>query len=149
MRASLSRLRMLVAPITIGAAVLFSGRTEIHAEDVPSLQKENGPYMVVARVFRGEAAQKSARALASELKQEHKLPAYIYKRSPKGEGRLEEIAVLVGDAKTPKECESIWIQVKRISPRCLADSPGLFSRNLFFAVRTINPLNPTAKPPIK
>jgi hypothetical protein len=149
MRASLSRVCMLVAPITVGAAVLFSGSTVLHAEDVPSLQKENGPYMVLARVFRGVDAEKSAKALASELRQEHKLPAYLYQPLPKGAKRYEEMAVLVGDAKTLKECDSILKQVKAISPRCLDDMPLSFGRNLSRAFRTTNPLNPTVKLPVK
>jgi hypothetical protein len=141
---------MMVAPITIGAGVLFLlGSTELHAEDVPSLQKENGPYMVLARVFRGVDAEKSAKTLASELRQDHKLPSYIYQRIGKGAGSFDEVAVLVGDAKTLKECESIYKQVKAISPRCLAEMPHLFRRDLSNAYRITNPLNPTVKPPIK
>ena len=149
MRKSLSHLCVLIAPIAVGAAVLFSGSTALHAEDVPSLQKENGPYMVLARVFRGVDAEKLAKALASELRQEHKLPAYIYQRFRKGNDPYDEVAVLVGDAKTLKESESILKQVRAISPRCLAHVPKLYRRDLARAYRTTNPLNPPAKPPIK
>ena len=138
---------MLIGPITVGAVVLFSGSTALHAEDVPSLQKENGPYMVVARVFRGVDADKSAKALASELRQEHKLPAYIYQPFPKG--NFDEVAVLVGNAKTLKESESILKQVRAISPHCLADVPKLYRRDLARAYRITNPLNPPANRPIK
>jgi hypothetical protein len=146
MRASLSRICTLIVPIGVGAAVLFSGSPELLAEDVPSLQKENGPYMVVARVFRGVGAEKSAKALASELTHEHKLPAYLY-QLPRGAKRYEEMAVLVGDAKTLKESESILKQVRAISPRCLADRQ-FSERDLARAFRTRNPLLP-ARPPIK
>jgi hypothetical protein len=149
MRESLSRVCLLIAPITVGAAVLFSGGTALHAEDVPSLQKENGPYMVLARVFRGVDAEKLAKALASELRQEHKLSAYIYQRFRKGKDPFDEVAVLVGDAQTLKESESILKQVRAISPRCLADVSKLHRRDLARAYRTTNPLNPPANRPIK
>jgi hypothetical protein len=35
----------------------------------------------------------------------------------------EEVAVVVGDAKSLKEQEALLKQVKRINPRCLADRP--------------------------
>jgi hypothetical protein len=149
MRESLSRVGPLIALVTIGAAVVFSGSTALHAEDVPSLQKENGPYMVLARVFRGVDAERFAKVLAAELRQEHKLPAYTYQRFRKGNDSFDEVAVLVGDAKTLKESESILKQVRDISPRCLADVPKLYRRDLARAYRVTNPLNPPANPPIK
>ena len=41
------------------------------------LTKENGPFMVLARVFRGPQAEKMALALVKELRNEFHLPAYI------------------------------------------------------------------------
>ena len=61
MRSVVSRFYTLIGPITVAAAVFFLGSTELRAaNDVPSLQKENGPYMVVARVFRGPDAERRA-----------------------------------------------------------------------------------------
>ena len=41
------------------------------------LTKENGPFMVLAKVFRGPDAEKMALALCKELRQDFDLPAYI------------------------------------------------------------------------
>ena len=41
------------------------------------LTKENGPFMVMAKVFRGPDAEKMALALCMELRQDFGLPAYI------------------------------------------------------------------------
>ena len=146
MMALLSRVCTLIVPLTVGAAVLFSGSTELRGDDVPSLQKENGPYMVLARTFRGPDAVKFAKALALELRQEYKLPAYLYDWTPKGDDRLGASVVLVGNAKTLKESESILKQVKAISPRCLADMPNPGQRSLARAYRTPNPLAPARRP---
>jgi len=142
-----SRFYPLIGPITVAAAVAFSGSTELRADDVPSLQKENGPYLVVARVFRGPDAERRAKALTSELRQENKLPAYLW--SPNGDAKKGGIAVLVGDAKTPLENESLVKQVKAINPRCLADVLNPSQRSLAGAYRTRNPLLPDPKLRIK
>ena len=97
--------------------------------------------MVMARVFRGPDAEKFAKP-GSELRQEHKLPAYLLRSKAKGEGRMQDFAVLVGDAKTLEESESLLKQVKGIRPRCLADLPDRFPRTLQRAIRTTNPLIP-------
>jgi hypothetical protein len=150
MMALLSRVYTLIVPVAVGTAVFFSGSMDLRGDDVPSLQKENGPYMVLARVFRGPDAEKYAKALTSELRQEYKLPAYIYQRFPKGVGPFEEIAVLVGDAKTLKDSKAILKQVKAMNPHCLADIPPIYFRpRLSGAFCTTNPLLPAEKPPIK
>ncbi len=41
------------------------------------LSKENGPFMVMAKTFRGVDAERMALALAKELRHEFHLPAYI------------------------------------------------------------------------
>jgi hypothetical protein len=41
------------------------------------LTKANGPFMVMAKVFRGPDAEKMALVLCKELREEFKLPAYI------------------------------------------------------------------------
>jgi hypothetical protein len=148
MRSLVSRFYTLIGPITVAAAVAVSGSTESRANDVPSLQRENGPYMVIARTFRGPEAEMRAKALTSELRQENKLPAYLY-RLPKGNGGIEAFAVLVGDARTLKESESVLKQVRAISPRCLADMPNLRQQDLARAYRTTNPLLPKGGLPIK
>ena len=74
MMALLSRLCTVIVPVTVGAIILLSGSTELRGDDVPSLQKENGPYMVLARVFRGPDAKKNAKALVSELRRNTNYP---------------------------------------------------------------------------
>jgi hypothetical protein len=142
MKALRIRLRRLIASIAVGGVALLWGSAESRGEDVPFVQKTNGPYMVLARVFRGPAAEKYAKALASELREEHKLPAYLLQSTAKGEGRMEAFAVLVGDAKTLDESESLLKQVKGISPRCLADLSPPSDRTLRRAMRTVNPFVP-------
>ena len=44
------------------------------------LTKDAGPFMVMARVFRGPDAQRMAIALAKELRTEYGLPAYIFRK---------------------------------------------------------------------
>jgi hypothetical protein len=59
------------------------------------------------------------------------LPAYIYRAFPEDDNRplpngmrhFEEVAVLVGDAKTRDDQNKLLEQIKRINPRCLADKP--------------------------
>ena len=57
-----SRLYPSAGSIAVLATVLFLCGSELYADDVPSLQKENGPYMVLARVFRGPEAERRAKA---------------------------------------------------------------------------------------
>jgi hypothetical protein len=147
MRSLVSRFYTLIGSITIAAAVAFSGSTELRADDFPSLQKENGPYLVVARVFRGPEAETRAKALASELSQENKLPAYLW--SPSGDAKKGGVVVFVGDAKTPLENESLQKQVRAIHPRCLADMPNPSQRSLARAYRASNPLLPDPRLRIK
>ncbi len=47
------------------------------------LTKESGPFMVLARVFRGPDAQRWALTLAKELRSEYGLPAYIFQQKKK------------------------------------------------------------------
>jgi hypothetical protein len=148
-RAWVSRFYMLIGSITIAVTVVLSGGTESRADDTPSLQKENGPYMVVAHVFRGPDAERHAKALTLELRQDNKLPAYLYRWSPNGDAKKGGIVVLVGDAKTPLENELLQKQVRAINPRCLADLPNPSQRSLARAYRTTNPLLPNGNPPTK
>gem|GEM_PF-3594760 len=136
------------------------------------LTKECGPFMVVAHTFRGPEAVKYAQALAMELRSAHQLRAYIYFKKIKpmnsnvrgvpptsspadGEGRIsepevyriyDEAAVLVGDAPTLKDAESLLKVVKKVKPAILDSVPSIFPwRNgtgLKNAVVTANPLIP-------
>ena len=121
-----SRLYPSAGSIAVLATVLFLCGSELYADDVPSLQKENGPCRHGLGPSVQGARSREACEATSELRQENKLPAYIY-RWPKGNDGIETFAVLVGDAKTLKESESVLKQVRAISPRCLADMPDLSS----------------------
>jgi hypothetical protein len=99
--------------------LLTLNRVEADPDKVYRLSEENGPWMILACSFSGEAADEQARELVLELRKRYKLPAYIYERTfdlsdgnPSrgvdrfGEplktqyrrgNRFEEIAVLVGD----------------------------------------------------
>jgi hypothetical protein len=147
MKASLSRVCASMIAIVVGTVVLSSANTQSRGDDIPFVQKENGPFMVVAKTFRGVDAEKSAKDLATELRQEHKLSAYLLRGNTITAG-VQQLTVLVGDAKTLHESESILKQVRTIKPRCLADSPNPLQRRLAYAYRTTNPLRP-ASPPIK
>jgi hypothetical protein len=120
------------------------------------LSKENGPFMVMAMVFRGPEAEKMALALCKELRHDPGLPAYILRSkdafpmrgnavaNPPGAVRHhEEVAVLVGDEKTKEATEILLKKVKSLQPKCLNDMPRTWTYQhgigLSRALRTTNP----------
>jgi hypothetical protein len=134
------------------------------------LTKENGPFMVLARVFRGPDAEQMALALVKELRNDYKLPAYILRtkdypgksmmrgvpptvpsnvmvpdiKMPEKIRTFDEAAVLVGNEKTTAASEQLWRQVKKIKPKCLdgMSSPFHWRQGLSQALRTTNPYVP-------
>jgi hypothetical protein len=131
------------------------------------LTKENGPFMVMARTFRGPESQRLALALAKELRAEYHLPAYVLRKkdwpggsnirgippqadpqvvqaginTPEKVRTFDEATVLVGDEKTQKGAQDLLHQVKKISPKCL-DGVSSFlpwRKGLANAIRTTNP----------
>jgi len=134
------------------------------------LSKENGPFMVLARVFRGPDAERMALALVKELRNDFRLPAYILRRKdypggslirgtpptvpsqvmapnikmPEKIRTLDEAAVLVGNEKTLADSEKLWREVKKLKPKCLAgmSSPYWWREGLSKAIRTTNPYVP-------
>ena len=134
------------------------------------LSKENGPFMVLARVFRGVDAERMALALVKELRNEYKLPAYILRtkdfpgkslmrgtpptvpsnvmkpdiKMPEKIRTFDEAAVVVGNEKTTADQEKLWRQVKKIKPKCLNGMANLFPwrEGLSHAIRTTNPYVP-------
>jgi RNA polymerase sigma factor (sigma-70 family) len=146
--------------------------TEPTAEPIEPypLTKDAGPLMVLARVFRGPAAQRLAIALAKELRTEYGLPAYILRKKeypggskirgmpptdpsavkttdikePEKIHTFDVAAVLVGNEKTHADQEKLWHEVKKIQPRCLEkmSSPFPSRRTLITAIRTTNPYVP-------
>ena len=131
------------------------------------LKKENGPFMVLAKTFRGPDCERMALALAKELRGKYGLPAYIL-RSKDFPGRsnirqvpptaepgvvqanipvpekyrtYDEAAVLVGNEKTEKDSALLLHEVKKIKPDCLNAMPSMFKWRvgLSTALRTTNP----------
>ena len=134
------------------------------------LTKDVGPFMVLAKTFRGPDAERSALALVLELRNEYQLPAYILRTkdfprtsnirnvpptAPAGVDRArladpervrsyDEAAVLVGNEKTLKGSEALLHKVKKIKPKCLDNMPTMYiwQTGLSKAIRTTNPYVP-------
>src|SRR5262249_20083862 len=134
------------------------------------LTKQAGPFMVLARVFRGPDAERFAIALAKELRNDFGLPAYIFRKKefpggsmirgtppqapsetmkpdiklPEKIRTVDEAAVLVGNEKPWAAEEKLWRDVKKIQPKCLEHIPCPFPwrRGLATAIRTTNPYVP-------
>jgi hypothetical protein len=134
------------------------------------LTKDVGPFMVLARVFRGVDAEQMALALVKELRNDYNLPAYILRtkdfpgrslmrgtpptvpsrtmqpniRMPEKIRTFDEAAVLVGNAKTLADQEKLWNDVRKLSPKCLAgmSTPFPWRTGLRQALRTTNPYVP-------
>jgi hypothetical protein len=110
------------------------------------LTKENGPFMVLAKVFRGPDSEKMALALCKELREDFGLPAYILRskefpmksyirgtpihapsvttksaiKQPEQIRIHDEAAVLVGNEKTLQGSEELLHQIKKLRPKCLS-----------------------------
>jgi hypothetical protein len=134
------------------------------------LTKENGPFMVLARVFRGPDAERMALALVKELRNEHRLPAYILRtkdfpgkslmrgtpptvpsnvmtpdiKMPEKIRTFDEAAVLVGNEKTLKDQKVLWQRVRKITPDCLnkMSTPFKWREGLSKSYCTTNPYVP-------
>jgi hypothetical protein len=148
-----------------------------HAVQLPNepiepwlLTKDAGPFMVLAKTFRGPDAEKMALVLAKELKNKYNLPAYVLRtkdvpgrsnirgipptadpavvqanvKSPERYRTIDEAAVLVGNEKTEKGSLALLHQVKKIRPECLNSMPSFFKwrEGLSYAIRTTNPYVP-------
>ena len=134
------------------------------------LTKDAGPFMVLAKTFRGENAERLALALAKELRQEHGLPAYILRTKdfpgksmirnvpptanpyvrqsqlaePERVRSYDEAAVLVGNEKSLEASVQLLHKVRKINPRCLGEIDTFFKwrTGLSTATRTTNPFVP-------
>ncbi len=134
------------------------------------LSKENGPFMVLARVFRGVDAERMALALVKELRHDYNLPAYILRtkdypgksmmrgtpptapsevmapdiKMPEKIRTFDEAAVLIGNEKTLADQEKLWHHVRKIKPKCLTkmSSPFVWRDGLSKSYRTTNPYVP-------
>jgi hypothetical protein len=150
------------------------GQPTIALPDAPIepwlLTKEAGPFMVLAKTFRGPQSEKMALALAMELRNKYGLPAYILRSKdfpgksnirgipptadtyvtqasvsvPERYRTYDEAAVLVGNEKTQKDAAVLLHKVKKIKPDCLNGMPSMFKwrEGLNMALRTTNPYIP-------
>lgn len=134
------------------------------------LTKDVGPFMVLARVFRGPESERMALALVKELRSEYQLPAFILRTKdypgksmirgvpptahsevkvanigmPEKIRTFDEAAVLVGNEKTLADSEKLLHRVRKINPKCLEGMPKLYfwRTGLAYAIRTTNPYAP-------
>jgi hypothetical protein len=134
------------------------------------LTKQAGPFMVMAKTFRGPDSEKMALALAKELRGKYGLPAYILRSKdfpgksnirgipptadpavvqanvsvPEKYRTYDEAAVLVGNERTEKDSVELLHKVKKIKPECLNTMPSLWKwrEGLSTAIRTTNPYVP-------
>jgi hypothetical protein len=134
------------------------------------LTRDAGPFMVMAKTFRGPDAERWALALVLELQNEYHLPAYIlrtrdfpmrsnirdvpptayqavrkpYLAEPEKSRTHDEAVVLVGNEKTLKDSEILLHKVKKIRPRCLGHLQSIYTwrTGLSTALRTTNPYVP-------
>jgi hypothetical protein len=133
------------------------------------LQKEHGPFMVMAHTFRGPDASRYAQALCIELHERYKLPAYIWHvkiqpgrsnirnvaptapagtpgnrlTQPEGARVYDEAAVLVGNCATEQESQALWHKVKKLHCNTLDGLPSIYpwrKKGLSRALMTTNPL---------
>ncbi|MGE3818610.1 MAG: hypothetical protein AB7I30_04195 [Isosphaeraceae bacterium] len=147
----------------------------IAVPDVPIepflLTKDHGPFMVLAKTFRGPEAEKFALALTLELRNVYGLPAYILRTKdfpqrsnmrgipptapphlrraelsePEKFRTHDEAAVLVGNEKSLADSEKLLKKVRAIKPDCIEQMPKIFGwrEGLKSASRTTNPFVPT------
>jgi len=133
------------------------------------LQREHGPFMVMAHTFRGPDASRYAQALCIELKERYGLPAYIWHAKiqpghsnirnvaptapvetpgnrvtqPEGARVYDEAAVLVGNCATEQESQALWHKVKKLHCNTLDGLPSIYpwrKKGLSRALMTTNPL---------
>jgi hypothetical protein len=134
------------------------------------LSKANGPFMIMARVFRGVDAERLALALTKELRNEFHLPAYILRtkdmpgkslirgtpptapadlmapdiKMPEKIRTFDEAAVLVGNERTLADQEKLLKYVRKLKPKCLDGVSSMlpWRTALCYAYRTTNPYAP-------
>ncbi len=134
------------------------------------LTRDAGPFMVMAKTFRGPDAERWAVALCLELRNEYQLPAYILRTrdfpmrsnirevpptaipevrkanlaEPEKSRTHDEAVVLVGNEKSLKDSAVLLHRVKKIKPKCLNQLHSIYHwrEGLATALRTTNPYVP-------
>jgi hypothetical protein len=110
-------------PPAILTVLLLTGNT-CSGDDAMSLTKNEGPWMVQARVFRGHDAGTYARILAKELREDYGLSAYTYRDD---QAPFEQISVLVGNSKIKDDAKLLVKHVRKIDSKRLV---GIFPASL-------------------
>ena len=87
-----SRLRLFSLIFTGVGLICWCGIST--AEEIPSLTKDNGPFMVLAYSFRGPEAERLARDLSLELRKTHDLEAFLYRGPGAKAGKLPRLPFL-------------------------------------------------------
>lgn len=96
------------------------------------LKQNNGPWMVLVKSFVGAEAVKTANDLAQELRQEHKISAYVLiKPAEKNtqvqqtglqQGRVrsfDQAVVLAGDCKNETVAQPLCLKIRKIKPKSI------------------------------
>jgi len=131
---------------------LSIGRRSDPAKQRFELTSRNGPYMVLVTTFLGPSAKANALKLVHELREKHRIDAYIYvwndekptsKLMPKRYGllsRMQQVAVLAGNFDSLNgEAQRTLRAIKQLQPQCLRDQGPFPLRG---AILVYNPLIP-------
>lgn len=118
-------------------------QSDVDAKAMYPLAEKDGPWLVLATTFRGEAAREDARRLVQELRRTNKLPAYTHEKEFDYTGKQQgigfnrdgtpkkmrhqhaeqvvEVAVLVGDFASPEEdrAQKMLQRIKALQPEAL------------------------------
>lgn len=136
------------------------------------LAEKDGPWLILATTFRGEAAREDARKLAAELRARHRLRAYTHEKafdytgeqagiglnpdgSPKrmryaNAERVVEVAVLVGDfasCEDPRGQKTLQL-VKSLHPESLGGTAAKTRLVADFLQANRQHARPAGKPPL-
>jgi len=166
---------MLSAPAAFGQGWLpasWFSAAETDPQAMHPLAEKDGPWLILATTFRGEAAREDARKLAAELRARHRLRAYTHEKafdytgeqagiglnpdgSPKrmryaNAERVVEVAVLVGDfasCEDPRGQKTLQL-VKALHPESLGGTAAKTRLVADFLQANRQHARPAGKPPL-
>lgn len=145
---------------------------EVDPQAMHPLAEKDGPWLILATTFRGEAAREDARKLATELRARHRLRAYTHEKafdytgeqagvglnpdgSPKrmryaNAERVVEVAVLVGDfasCEDPRGQKTLQT-IKALHPESLGGTAAKTRLVADFLQANRQHARPAGKPPL-
>jgi hypothetical protein len=163
------------APAAFGQGWLpasWFSAAEADPQAMHPLAEKDGPWLILATTFRGEAAREDARKLAAELRARHRLRAYTHEKafdytgeqagiglnpdgSPKrmryaNAERVVEVAVLVGDfasCEDPRGQKTLQL-VKTLHPESLGGTAAKTRLVADFLQANRQHARPAGKPPL-